>query len=314
MCGRYNTFGPLSFKRRLRDYILGAGKKLSIKASNVLSTENTEITLTECISKATSHKKPEITLPSTSSNPQAAASNEAHPESNMATETCWEEFLKFEEDEEEDTLTRDITDDLEIPKTSDEFIEIDENIDDVDAILEDFESIKDMSFKLPTVYNIPEEEGFKYFAGFLGRKSDGLTVPDNNLVQDENFVSSQWIDSRNFGGMNYPRKTLLEDVKKMDKIFEQFHESSKDGLKRDKNITNDLVDILEKEFPNYEKKILKKFALSRSIFRMRYMIKLMSGKETLRGKKKKVDMLFCTRTSDKCVVKGKGKGKGKKSN
>merc|ERR1711953_997457 len=97
---------------------------------------------------------------------------------------------------------------------------------------------------------------------------EGLAQVDNNIVKDERFVASQWLNARNYGGLSYPREQLVEDVKKMDTIFIQFHEESDDGLKRTPNVTNELTDILVPLFPKYNRKMLKRFALSRTIIRM----------------------------------------------
>ena len=291
MCGRYNQFGALSYKRRLRDFILGAGKRLTIQAANVLSTEQPEISFTGNLTNKNCNENELVP--------------EKLDESEDSDDSDWEDFCEglnsFLDDEEEETLTKDITEDVEVEPTVEatECIEVDdETIDDVDEILKDFESVvneknqKDLQFAVPS---LPETEGFNYFSGYLGKSTEGLTMPDNNLVQDEHFVASEWIDSRNIGGMNYPRKSLVEDVKQMNEIFEKFHEDSFDGLKRDLNVTKDLTDILAKKYPQYDKSLLQRFSLSRSIFRMRYLLK-QSTKESLRSKQKKVQMLYSKNT------------------
>ena len=82
----------------------------------------------------------------------------------------------------------------------------------------------------------------------------------------------------------YPRKTLVEDVKKMDAIFVKHHGNSTDGLIRTKNVVADLVKLLVEEFPYYDEKLLKKFAMCRTMRRMKWVQKQMTAhhKETLR--------------------------------
>ena len=82
----------------------------------------------------------------------------------------------------------------------------------------------------------------------------------------------------------YPRQTLVDDVKKMDKIFRNHHECSSDGLIRTKNVVGSLVELLVQEFPYYDEKLLKKFAMCRTMRRMKWVQQQMIAhhKETLR--------------------------------
>ena len=82
----------------------------------------------------------------------------------------------------------------------------------------------------------------------------------------------------------YPRQTLVDDVKKMDKIFRNHHECSSDGLIRTKNVVGGLVELLVQEFPYYDEKLLKKFAMCRTMRRMKWVQQQMVAhhKETLR--------------------------------
>ena len=54
-------------------------------------------------------------------------------------------------------------------------------------------------------YHITQEEGYQYFAGFLGKGNVKLTkklgraqtLPSSKLADFENFCCSEWIDKRN---------------------------------------------------------------------------------------------------------------------
>ena len=59
----------------------------------------------------------------------------------------------------------------------------------------------------------------------------------------------------------------------MNIIFMAFHYYSKYGLHRSPQVTKNLTSILTEKFPMYDEKVLQKFSLSRTIFRMRNMQK-----------------------------------------
>ena len=61
---------------------------------------------------------------------------------------------------------------------------------------------------------LAQEEGFAYFAGYLGKKSkDTALAKIKSEITDKEFVSSNWIDAQNMGKLQYPTKQLVEDMK-----------------------------------------------------------------------------------------------------
>lgn len=71
--------------------------------------------------------------------------------------------------------------------------------------------------------------------------------------------------------MAIPTAQFAEDLVQMNIVFKAFHYYSPDGLHRFGGVTEKLTNILHEKFPAYDKKILQKFSLSRTIFRMRNM-------------------------------------------
>jgi hypothetical protein len=147
--------------------------------------------------------------------------------------------------------------------------------------------------KVPPTLPTSEKEGMNYFAGYLasqsGAESSSHRIVNNNLAHNDEFVASEWLDKRNIGGLSYPSKTLVEDITLMDDMFKDFHQSSTDGLRRDKNITKTLKSLLMKEFPQYPEELLRKFSVSRTVFRMRCIQKEMKPVESSGSKKKIID-------------------------
>ena len=80
-------------------------------------------------------------------------------------------------------------------------------------------------------------------------------------------------------GMSYPSTEFLKDVKLWDSMFEDYHKSAPDGLLRTLGVVQGLVDLIKKQFGDkYDEKIIKKFALSRTCFRMRAIGKVIHPK------------------------------------
>ncbi len=140
--------------------------------------------------------------------------------------------------------------------------------------------------------NIAVTEGFNYVCGFLLKRSgwSDQAVKDNNLVKADGFVESKWIDFLNTGGLSYPAKEVVEDVRKMDLEFERFHKKSENGLVRGKNITKSFARHLASIFVGYPFNFLEKFSFARTMWRMRQMrLELAGTKESARSKKKSID-------------------------
>ena len=84
-------------------------------------------------------------------------------------------------------------------------------------------------------------------------------------------MTSSWLGLQSREGQMYPRDTLIEDVKKMDIVFKKYHQNGSDGLLRTANVIGGLVKELANEFPQYDAALLKKFAMCRTMRRMKYV-------------------------------------------
>jgi hypothetical protein len=75
--------------------------------------------------------------------------------------------------------------------------------------------------------------------------------------------------------LSYPTKVFVPEVKLFDNLFDDYHKDSKDGLSREFDVVKNFKNLLEQKFkdqdgqPMYDGKMLQKFALSRTLFRMR---------------------------------------------
>jgi len=69
--------------------------------------------------------------------------------------------------------------------------------------------------------------------------------------------------------LSNPTKDFAEDLEKFDAVFRSFHSGSKDGLMREPGVIKKLTQKLADTFPDHSEKLLKKFARSRTFFRMR---------------------------------------------
>ena len=135
--------------------------------------------------------------------------------------------------------------------------------------------------------NQAQKAGRAYVAGYLASKNkkNVLGKRKHKAAIDDEYCSSAWIDRVSFGGLSYPKKELVQDVGKMDEMFIKYNHSSKDGLLRTPKVTKEFTKLLITEFPQYEKRMLQRFSLSRHIFRMRWLQQQLAAKnpETLRS-------------------------------
>ncbi len=150
----------------------------------------------------------------------------------------------------------------------------------------------------PVVHSLPRkiaiEEGMNYITGFLLHKAGWEEkVQKDKTVPNPDIVESKWIDALNTGGLSYPARSIVEDVKRMDQEFVRFHKKTEDGLLRGPNITKTFADTLAFIFPHYPIDFLKKFSFARTMWRLRQVRLDMSGsKESARSKKKCIDFAY----------------------
>ena len=108
-------------------------------------------------------------------------------------------------------------------------------------------------------------------------------------------------------GMSYGKLDWIDIVKQWEKIFEEYNQPAPDGLLRTMGVCKGLYDLIDKKFPEFEfKYIIKKFAKSRTCWRMRFLArKLAADKaETLRARRKKLAYEYSSKsTSAKRVQK-----------
>ena len=149
-----------------------------------------------------------------------------------------------------------------------------------------------------------EEEGMIYICGWLGRKdANKLVTYEIDEENEDQFVQSAWVSIVNNKKLNIPKKQFLNDLKKMDTLFREFHKDSKGNKKfcfaphdllRTPNVVKQFHQILQNEFPEYVQypKLLKRFAKGRTCFRMRNLQKLISQKESFRSKVTKISNAY----------------------
>ena len=208
---------------------------------------------------------------------------------------------------DEKVLTSDMTrgilksSDLELPQNTQISSNADDNLD-IESILESYEDIEaEIADELDEEEEDIEvedrfgsktkDEALKYIAGYLPRKSasNDLALTSAEMSDQEKFVESKWIDLRNVGGLLYPTKDFHKDVIVMEKVFVKYHSDAPDGISREAGVTKNVISILEKKFPQYDVKILKRFVLARTIRRMKFIQDgLKKQLETARSKKKEL--------------------------
>lgn len=265
--GADSSFGALAFRRLLRNFILGAGQHIPIsKFSAVEEGPKEELITKNLIPKDTDIKAAKVCQVTT-------ASDDVEEIIDLVdiNETLQVHFEVPVIDQE----CSDISEDLPEPewKAPNDHIPPPEKLD---------------------TKKITKEEGYNYYGGYLCYKSnDRSLIKRSRQVEgrDEEFVASQWISLQNYGGLCIPSITFVEDLKEMNTIFEDFHGSSADGLLRTKNIISDLTKILESKF-SYDRKLLRRFVMSRTMFRLRHLQRQLCKAESKRSKMKKIQFAY----------------------
>lgn len=143
-----------------------------------------------------------------------------------------------------------------------------------------------------------EKEGFVYISGYLAKKSNdqhkdkrhGKKKRDFDPGDLEVFQESEWLGYRDFGGLTYPKKTVVRDVGQMNLEFLDFHKDSIDGLSRERGIITGLIDRLQAKFAEYDRQFLKRFSWSRTTIRIKHLQRRLIGlRETERSKRKRME-------------------------
>ena len=111
--------------------------------------------------------------------------------------------------------------------------------------------------------------------------------------------------------MAYPSKDFLEEVKQYDILFEEFHKSAPDGILRIFGVVEKFAAVLEKNFPNSDKDVIRKFAKSRTIARVNAIARKLANDrlESLRAKRKKIEFAHSCKPSSIEVEKKKAAAK-----
>ena len=276
MGGAENRFGALTFKNRLRDYILGSCKDLSVKTAAVLCTEESTKVLTAEISR------------------------------EFVEEQSREPAIVIIPDEN-DTPINELTEQIlergsakRLPSVTFQFVS-----DDVDKIVELNElEIEENSASEQIELMPSENEGLIYVAGWLGKKHGDLVTSNPDEDENDRFASSTWVSLINRGDLCVPTNEFVNDIKKMDSLFRKFHKDAPGTKKfsftphdllRSPKVVKSFYEVLISEFPNYHEKypkILKRFAKSRTMFRMRHLQKLITQRESLRSKVTKLSYTY----------------------
>ena len=139
------------------------------------------------------------------------------------------------------------------------------------------------------------KEGMSYLAGYVAFSSGSKDLGVRSITEVSSKVQkhSFWLSKMTSGGLLFPKENFLADIFQMEETFQKIHQTSKDGLLREKGIVKKVVNQLHQLFPSYSLKLLKKFAMSRTAIRIRTLKNaLKTFKHTHRSLKKKIEYLF----------------------
>ena len=260
MGGSETRFGSLTFKYRLRDYILGSCRDLSIKnAPVVCDDESVKILTSEITNEFINDQTREPTVNISENDLEESSENV-----NALFKTAKGKPLPSVS--------------FALPESVEEIVELSE-------------------FNPEEYYKMAvENEGLIYIAGWLGKKdAPELVVSSNEEYDKADFEDSKWINLLENKNLSVPKKEFFADLKKMDEMFSEYHKESEGSQKynfkpfdllRTPNVVKGFADCLREEFPTYQKfpRLIKRFAKGRTMFRMRQLQKHITQTESCRSK------------------------------
>ena len=258
MGGAESRFGSVRFIYRLRDYILGVGRDLSVQTASVLCKDDGAKVLTrelaqDFVKDQTPVEILEIEEMSEVSKYSVQASRKLRKQRKLV-------------------VTLSLPDDDQVPN----IVELQQYKDQLNS----------------------EEEGWNKFAAHLGDKhaKDFVTLI-NGEYKKEDFVASKWLQAQKHVPINLPKKSFVADIKRMDESFQNYHHGAQGpfsplDLLRTPQVINNFFEILVRDFSQYPKKLLHAFARSRTFFRMRHMQQVTKKIESARSIIKRVGHLY----------------------
>ncbi len=145
-----------------------------------------------------------------------------------------------------------------------------------------------------TATQIANDEGMKHFIGFVLQKTGCSHLFTTGQIANENpdFVDSQWLQYIDQGKLAYAKTEVYEDVKKMECLFQAFHENSKDGLLRIEGVVAKFAAALVQHFPQYSTKMLERYAFARTMVRLKD-VKVAVQKQTESARSKTKRIQYC---------------------
>ncbi|GBM95119.1 hypothetical protein AVEN_46315-1 [Araneus ventricosus] len=115
-----------------------------------------------------------------------------------------------------------------------------------------------------------EHEGLKYIAGYIASR---VRSEDSSLgyfsAEKTDSESAPWIYALSKGGLTVPTEAWLKITEEMECLFVSIH--GKSGYHSGKNVTKQMIKILEEKYPDVNRKAIKIFSRLRTFIRIRYL-------------------------------------------
>ena len=117
-----------------------------------------------------------------------------------------------------------------------------------------------------------EDYAMAHCAGYLASKMGdrNLGAPSSSVDRGESEPAKEALFTHllSAGGLTLPTASWLAQYKAMDDTFRAFHSSAPDGLSRDPGVVTRLTDVLSRQFPDLDRRLIKRFAKLRTLKRM----------------------------------------------
>ena len=185
-----------------------------------------------------------------------------------------------------------VTPDEPVPMVSEEDVN---ETDDFVALLNEMNELpSSFENKLCEVGTTSSEQGLGLVSGFVASKSKDLTLQRDNCDPVNLPVYCSYIAKMTKGGLTFPSESWYNDAKKMEMLFCVHH--PKNDLLRTAGIVKSLTDIYVQKFPQRHRKDLQRFALTRTMIRLRKIReKMKEDRATLRSLQKKAQFVHANK-------------------
>lgn len=122
-----------------------------------------------------------------------------------------------------------------------------------------------------TLKDFITDSGLEYVAGYLAYKGQRMGILNLGVLSSDNDsrlsdTTNTWVDYVSNGGLMKPLPLFFDEVRKMDKVFNEYHGET--DLKRNRNVNKGLFELMKTQI-HLDPRIIGLFIRTRTFIRIR---------------------------------------------